>query len=120
MSDDENEAQPEWKKDVERYFDGNVAHDKDEQAQLFDKIPPAQLREVIRKSRDMGAEAFKQKDWKNAHQFYNQAVFAAERLKDPDLIKVLGNRSACHLALGNHDLALRDASTLRTCLASLR
>ena len=96
--------------ELRRTFDGDVSHEEGEREGLLDKVPAARLHEVVRQSRDMGAKAFKNKDWQNAYQFYNQAVYACDRLKDPDLVKVLGNRSACHLALGNHDLALRDAS----------
>lgn len=109
-SDAVDGAEAPWMSELRRTFDGDVSHEEGEREGLLDKVPAAHLHEVVKQSRDMGAQAFKKRDWPNAYQFYNQAVYACDRLKDPDLVKVLGNRSACHLALGNHDLALRDAS----------
>jgi len=81
-------------------------------------VPRAQLEQAMARLQELGAAAFKQKDYKKAYEHYNQVVTGAEYLQqtgpEPDdtkaVMHALSNRSACKLGLGDAAGAFKDAS----------
>eukprot|EP00628_Pelagophyceae_sp_CCMP2097_P009279 CAMPEP_0184127762 /NCGR_PEP_ID=MMETSP0974-20121125/26236_1 /TAXON_ID=483370 /ORGANISM="non described non described, Strain CCMP2097" /LENGTH=942 /DNA_ID=CAMNT_0026431173 /DNA_START=1 /DNA_END=2826 /DNA_ORIENTATION=- len=74
--------------------------------------PRADVERAIERSQELGAAAFKSKDFKGALGYYDTAVHGLIFLDEAatPLLKALSNRSACHLALGASDKAFNDAA----------
>lgn len=81
-------------------------------------VPRDQLELAVQRTQELGATAFKAKDYKKAYEYYNTVVTGTEYLQQtgpsPDdatyLVNALSNRSACKLGLGDAAGAFKDAS----------
>ena len=92
--------------------------------QRLGEMDPAELERAILRSAELGGTAFKAKDYKAAlgydtlkyvslwDRFYDTSVSGQIYLNRQDTLlrSALSNRSACHLALGDHLMAFTDAS----------
>ena len=118
LSDDEKPPAPTCMGEVERCFDDSVSHKPNELAETMSKVPRERIEEVIKKSREAGAAAFKRKEWQQAYEMFNQAVYACSQLEDPQLGTLLGNELAS-LHCGHQDRvsfsSIRGGTFHRTC-----
>ena len=80
-------------------------------------VPRDQLEVAIQRTQELGATAFKAKDYKKAYEYYNTVVTGTEYLQQTGptpndstyLVNALSNRSACKLGLGDAAGAFKDA-----------
>ena len=85
--------------------------------QQLDRVPRPDLARALARVQDLGARAFKRKDFRAAYDHYNQAVTGLEYLAragpagaELDAVKALANRSACKLGLEDAKGAAQDAA----------
>ena len=109
---------PSWVTEAERVFRDDVFNEGDAMYQTLKSMPKDLISQATEKGREAGKEAFKSKKFSQAKELFDQSSVGARVLgRLGDLAKDLSNRSACHLALGDPEAALRDAGA---CLAADR
>ena len=83
----------------------------------LERVPRPDLARALARAQELGAAAFKRKDFQGAYDHYNQAVTGLEYLArtgadatERDAVRALANRSACKLGRGDAAGAARDAA----------
>ena len=83
----------------------------------LERVPRPDLARALARAQELGAAAFKRKDYQGAYDHYNQAVTGLEYLArtgadatERDAVRALANRSACKLGRGDAAGAARDAA----------
>ena len=74
----------------------------------LERVPRPDLARALARAQELGAAAFKRKDYQGAYDHYNQAVTGLEYLArtgadatERDAVRALANRSACKLGRGD-------------------
>ena len=86
----------------------------------LERVPRPDLARALARAQELGAAAFKRKDYQGAYDHYNQAVTGLEYLArtgadatERDAVRALANRSACKLGRGDAGGAARTRRSAR-------
>ena len=86
----------------------------------LERVPRPDLARALARAQELGAAAFKRKDYQGAYDHYNQAVTGLEYLArtgadatERDAVRALANRSACKLGRGDAAGAARRGAPRR-------